>query len=214
MKPILRFDLGHVSMKEKIHIKKLTFLYHLKNLQSGSLASEIFDLQVKYNFPGLITECRNLLKLYNLPDIVNSSPDLTKNQWKTRVKKHVKEKSAKMIKNELLSYSKLKKLGYDDDENLECKEYTRTMSLKDARTQFRIRSQMIDVKMNQKSNEKYARELWKCDFCMSIDSQAHIMWCPAFSPLREGRNLQNDLDLVHYFQEVMKIRENSKQFDL
>ena len=76
-KPILRFDLGHVSKKEKIHIKKLTFLYHLKNLQSGSLASEIFDLQVNYNFPGLITECRNLLKLYNLPDIVNSSPDLT-----------------------------------------------------------------------------------------------------------------------------------------
>ena len=65
---------------------------------------------------------------------------------------------------------------------------------------------MADFKMNFKSNEKYAKELWKCDYCMSVDSQAHIMWCPAFSSLREGKNLHCDKDLVSYIHEVMKFR--------
>ena len=69
---------------------------------------------------------------------------------------------------------------------------------------FRLRSHMANVKMNQKSDKRYANELWKCDFCLSIDSQSHIVWCPAFASLREGKNLANDLDLVKYFQAVMK----------
>ena len=64
---------------------------------------------------------------------------------------------------------------------------------------------MIDVKMNKKSDKKYANELWRCDFCQSIDSQAHIVWCPAFAPLREGKNLHDDEDLVDYFENVTKI---------
>ena len=67
-KPILRWDLGHLSMKEKIHAKKLNFLLHLKNLPNNSLAAEFYDIQVKLNFPGLVEECRNLLQNYNLPN--------------------------------------------------------------------------------------------------------------------------------------------------
>ena len=84
------------------------------------------------------------------------------------------------------------------------------MSLRKARTKFRIRSRMIGVKMNKKSDKKYANELWRCDFCQSIDSQAHIVWCPAFAPLREGKNLHDDEDLVDYFENVMKIRNETE----
>ena len=61
-----------------------------------------------------------------------------------------------------------------------------------------------------KSNQKYAAELWRCNECMSMDSQSHIVWCPAYAPLREGKNLNNDEDLVKYFQTVMKIREEKE----
>ena len=69
---------------------------------------------------------------------------------------------------------------------------------------------MLDLKMNRKSDQKYSDEMWKCDFCLSLDTQSHIIWCPAFASLREGKNLQNDMDLVTYFTAVMKIRENQK----
>ena len=62
--------------------------------------------------------------------------------------------------------------------------------------------------MNRKSDKKFANELWKCNYCLSIDSQSHIVWCPAFASLREGKNLNDDLDLVNYFQAVMRIRDS------
>ena len=42
--PILRFELGHTSMKEKIDQRKLNFIYHIKTLERGSLAGEMYDL--------------------------------------------------------------------------------------------------------------------------------------------------------------------------
>ena len=44
---LLRFDVGCLKMKEKIHKKKLNFLYHLRIMESESL---ILVLQVKYGF--------------------------------------------------------------------------------------------------------------------------------------------------------------------
>ena len=67
---------------------------------------------------------------------------------------------------------------------------------------------MIDTKFNKKSDKKYADELWRCDLCKSLDTQSHIIWCPALAPLREGKDLADDNDLVSYFEEVMKIRNN------
>ena len=37
--PILRFEVGSLTIKEKIHVKKLTFIHHLKCLVSGQWKS-------------------------------------------------------------------------------------------------------------------------------------------------------------------------------
>ena len=82
------------------------------------------------------------------------------------------------------------------------------MKLEDARTKFRLRCSMLrNVKMNQKSNQIFARQLLTCDQCGKIDSQSHIMWCPSLLSLREGLDVDNDLDVVRYYQKVMKLRE-------
>ena len=206
-KPLLRFDLGSLSVSEKIHIKKMNFLYHLKTLDSKSLASEFYELQVKLNFPGLVVECRRLLNLYGLPNIIDEKVNFSKECWKKLVKKAVMAKSEETIKKEMIEYSKLRQIG-TSSENLELKDYIKRMSLRNARMNFAIRSYMTDCKMNRKSDKAYAEKLWKCDYCKNLDSQSHILWCPAFSPLREGKSLSNDQDLVEYFKNVMKIREN------
>ena len=61
--------------------------------------------------------------------------------------------------------------------------------------------------MNRESDPTYAAELWKCDGCGNLDTQSHIIWCPGFAPLREGLDIDNDKDVIHYFQEVFKLRE-------
>jgi hypothetical protein len=206
--PMLRMDLGSINMKERIDQKKLNFLHHLKNLESESLAAEIYELQAKYNFPGLVSECRKLILLYGLPNIIDEQIILSRQKWKRLVKEAIKKKSEKAIRSKFQKYSKLRDKNYEV-ENLDLKPYIVEMKLREARTFFRIRSSMINVKMNMKSNAKYADALWKCDDCMSMDSQSHILWCPAYAPLREGKNLSNDMDLVNYYQAVIKIRDDN-----
>ena len=85
--------------------------------------------------------------------------------------------------------------------------YITEMSLHHARVNFRIRSEQIKVKLNQRSDAQNAKMLWKCSDCGIIDSQSHILWCPFYSELREGKSLDSDQDLVKYFIEVLKIRD-------
>ena len=97
------------------------------------------------------------------------------------------------------------------DENFETKQYLRESNLDDARLLFKYRSKMLDCKFNYKNDKQYSKELWKCDSCQSaIESQDHILWCPAYTDLREGKSIHNDKDLIVYFTEVMKIREKLK----
>ena len=73
------------------------------------------------------------------------------------------------------------------------------------------RSNMTNVKWNKRSDKQNQKSLWKCEECGNIDTQSHIVWCPSFASLREGKSLDNDADLVRYFQEVLKIREERSE---
>ena len=95
-------------------------------------------------------------------------------------------------------------------EILEEQSYLKEMSMADAQINFRIRSRMIDTMMNQQSDKTNANGLWKCNECGNVDSQSQIVWCPFFADLRVGKSLQNDVDFVHYFREVLKISEERR----
>ena len=83
------------------------------------------------------------------------------------------------------------------------------MKMKDAQIYFKFRTHMTDVKFNYKNDKKNYENLWKCESCLSaIETQSHILWCPAFSDLRIGKDIDNNKHLVDYLNEIMKIREN------
>ena len=210
--PMLRYDLGSLTMEERVIQGKLNFIHHLVSLrdvkESESLAGDIFDMQAKYSFPGLVTECREYIKTYKLPNIIDSKLNLSKFQWKNCIKAGMTENSEKSIKKEFSKYSKLINKNLEE-ESLQIKEYVKSMKLRDVRMLFRLRSGMVNAKMNRKNDKKYSMDLWRCDDCRSMDSQSHIIWCPAYAELREGKDLKCDQDLVKYYQQVMKIREES-----
>ena len=91
------------------------------------------------------------------------------------------------------------------------KEYIDTLKPGDARQVYKYRSFMYDVQWNYKSNPKYSNDLWHCSSCISaIESQQHVLFCPAYSTLREGRDITSDQDLAEYLQKVLIIREKLK----
>ena len=96
-------------------------------------------------------------------------------------------------------------------EDFEIKSYFTKLNVEQARLKFQIRSSMVKtVKMNYSSDPKYSHEMWKCSHCDLIDTQNHIIsTCNAYQHLRVNKNLENDHDLVKFFQEVLKMREDS-----
>ena len=79
--------------------------------------------------------------------------------------------------------------------------------MQDARVNFSLRSRMYECKMNFLNNPVFKAEMWRCDSCQScVDSQSHILYCPAYQQLREGKSLSSDQDIVSYFKEVLAIR--------
>ena len=182
------------------------------NLEESSLANEIFVLQKNHNLPGFVKEGHQLLEKFSLPNIIDQKQKISKLQWKQRVRKALYEHYGNHLKTQISQYSKLKD-GPMASEDFEEKPYLSKMSMLDARTLFRIRCKTNDLQMNQQNNKIYAKNLWKCSECGNIDTQSHIVWCPYFASLREGKSLDNDSDLVNYFTAVFKFREEKANND-
>ena len=70
---------------------------------------------------------------------------------------------------------------------------------------------MYDVAFNYKHQGNNAENLWMCSSCQSaIESQDHVLFCPAYAQLRQGKNLDSDRDLSDYLMKVLIIREKLK----
>ena len=119
-----------------------------------------------------------------------------KNMKKVRL--HCKNK----LLNKISNYSKVKD-GPVVTEEFNKKSYFDTLTMEGVRNNFKFRSKMTDVKFNYRSKKENSSVLWKCSSCMSaIETQVHILWCPSYSSLREGKSLDND-----YIKKVLTIRE-------
>ena len=192
-------------MKFRIMSKKLNFLWHLKNLKEGTLANEVFQVQMKQNLPGLVRECSEWISSLKLPNIFEV--EITKPQWKRLVKQTIKKENESDLRIKMKSYAKLK---YSDmmKDKCEIKPYIKDLSVIDARQIFKKKSSMSRfVKMNYMNEARYVKDLWLCDSCqISTDSMDHVTWCPSYRELRKGRNMDDDKDMAKYLHDVMSIR--------
>ena len=87
-KGALLWDLGGILMKHRINSKKLNFIFHIINMDKSSLSSQVYELQEKLNLPGLVRECKEIIKDLNLPNIFQVK--MSKYQWKEKVKSAIK----------------------------------------------------------------------------------------------------------------------------
>ena len=79
------------------------------------------------------------------------------------------------------------------------------------RTIFRYRVELFDAKINLKNNPKYKAEGYLCDSCESKtekEDTRHILFCPAYAPIRENKSLNCDQDLAEYLKKVLEVRTN------
>ena len=84
---------------------------------------------------------------------------------------------------------------------------------------FKINSKMTPtIQMNFQSDAEFASQFWTCSGCADgdlakevvgcRDTQQHVLICPGYAEFREGKNLNVDKDLVKYFSQVIKLRQD------
>ena len=204
-RPALGWETKSVGMIHRLNKMKLNLAYHIKTLDEGDLANQVLEEQIKYEWPGLASEVRELCKELEIDNIMDEKPTVSKASWKNTVNKAVHKQNEKELRQSIENYSKLDDL--QGDKHWEIKDYLKTLTMSEARVNFSLRAKMFPCKLNYSSDPKNSSELWKCDSCTSsIDSQSHILWCPAYSKLREGKTLDNNRDVIRYFQKVLQIR--------
>ena len=203
-RPALCWDTTTLLMDVRVKKAKLALLHHVQSLEDDCLAKEIYSEQLSAGWPGLVTECRDIIKEWDIPDIINQDQHISSKEWKRIIRQEAKIQNEKMLLEDISKKSKLSEMI---NETYELKPYLSEMKMNDARLNFALRSRMVKCKMNYFNDPKYRAEMWRCDSCRTcIDSQSHILYCPAYQKLREGKNLNSDQDVVTYFREVLRIR--------
>ena len=70
------------------------------------------------------------------------------------------------------------------------------------------------IKSHFFNDKKYSTQLWRCSKdCSKIDTIEHVAYsCPKYEHLKHNRDIvNNDVDLVEFFQEVLKLRDENQR---
>ena len=114
-RPAIFFDTGSITMEFEIMKRKLNLVHHIKNLDDNCLAKEIYNEQIRNNWPGLTKECEEFCESLNIPNVITT--EMTKGAWKNKVKQAIKEKNSQNLKDKMDKYSKLEEMRQEENAN-------------------------------------------------------------------------------------------------
>ena len=207
-KAALIWDCAGMKMEYRIMQRKLEFLNYIVHLPPDSLAYQILETQEQKKYPGLLKECEEFVSQLKIPNPMKIK--IPKREWKKIVKKAVLKTNEEELKEDIMNYKKLRSSPMASEEFFR-RPYISSLTLKKCRTMFKFRSSMTEhVKMNQKSNPAYSKDLWKCEECGNQDLNSHLLWCPGYAELRGKEDLVDDDSLCSYLQKIFMMR-NEKE---
>ena len=198
-KVALRSETGLMSIKLRIYKRKCMLVHHIKNLGKKTLARQIYEEQRAFMFPGLAREVSTICSELGIEDVNDTG--MEKNMLKKILQRACEEKDEKELKEKMVNKTaKLK------NEDCRLKTYMKEKSLKQVRDTFRVRTNLVEgFRANFKN--MYERNNLECQGCGgAMDDQTHAMQCSAYTDLREGLDMEKDVDLVLYFRRVMESR--------
>ena len=175
-------------------------------MSDDSLAKQVFNEQIQNEWPGLTKEVKNICYEWCVRDVTKKWQSEPKaNEWKEVLKKAAHVQNSKSLLKKMMKMSKLEEY-IDSEEEYEIKDYVKDLNMHDARVNFKLRSKMFPCKDNFRSDPVNVASKWLCKACEVVDSQSHILTCPAYQQLREGKSLDSEKDVIEYYRKVMVIR--------
>ena len=165
-------------------------MHYILSQGSDKLIFKVFETQNKYrNKKDWVTRVENDLLELDMNVTFANIQKMSKTTWKNMVRSTIQQKTFKKLENKKQTHSKVKNLKYI---RLEMQEYLKPHDVKNVNKEvtqniFRIRSKVINVKMNRKNQY----ETYECKVCLVEDgSQEHIYECKMIWDLKQKNNME------------------------
>ena len=198
-------DTGTLPIHYEIHIKQLTFLHHILNLEDMDPVRVTYTQQLKYPYePNWGNAVIKLKEIYGIDEGDDYIQDVSKENWKNLVKKKVYSHAFEQMREKASQQKSAQKLVYS---KLKIQEYMTKLPSENARKVFHIRSGTIDLRGHRKY--KYGDNT-SCRLCgAEIESVNHVVnECPGVT--RKGGevdSLSTDCD------ELLEVSRRCMNFD-
>ena len=198
-----------VRTKWRIWQEKLLLVKRLQKQKAASLSRVIYEEQVKLGWPGLAEEATEICGKLGLKNV---NLHIVK---KEEIKNAVFYNHYGNMKDKIMESKKLENISHEDFTKEQ--GYLHGKSVDRCRTEFRIRTEMLDsFKDNYRAKNRTLErgqedsdpglQCEYCDLPSSRDSQAHCLRCPAWQKHRADLDLSFIEDLVTYFRRVLAER--------
>ena len=176
-------ELGVLPLSSIIHIRQLSYLHHILQLDRNDPVRRIYDEQMSLPFEkNWGNQTKKLISMYNLEDLDPSK--MSPAAWKQRVKTKVSDYVFQKLVDEAKSKSKTKHLTYS---KFTLQPYMEHYNPKTVSTISKIRSRNVECKANRKSSS----ENLQCRLCgEEEETQQHIINC---SKIRSDEEPELDL---------------------
>ena len=219
-KEILYLELGLLPLRDIIQQRRLNFLHYILTQGPNSIMLKVFETQQKYKTKkDWVTSIENDLKELDLNASFENIKEMSKAKWKSMVRNSIVQKTFKRLEEMKETHSKVKNLKYV---KLEMQDYlmpnpTENMNKELVQNIFKIRSKVMNVKMNRKNQF----ETHECEVCFEVnETQEHLYECKEIWKLRNEIYMENPkyeeilygnvhtkVKVARIFLENMKIRE-------
>ena len=224
-KEMLFLELGLQPLRDLIRQRRLNFLHYILTQGADSMIFKVFNKQSQNRQKkDWVTTVLKDLELVGLNVTFADIQAMNKTKWKNIVKLHIREKSLQNLQEIKQKHSKVKELKHV---KLEMQKYLLPnkyeSSKEDIQSIFKIRSRVLDLKMNLKG----IYDTYECEVCLKEEeSQKHIYECTEIWKIREinhenipkYENILNGdvlemIEVAKIIQANMKIQEKAKDKD-
>ena len=164
--------------------------------------------QERLQFPSLRDEISHFLAKFEVFEVSTFS----KREWKEFVRRKIVQLNREYLIEWCQKYKKLDQLSLSIEE-FGLKDYFSILSLDQARVKFRERAKCLRTcKLHYPSDWLNIKTMFKCRHCEDIDSgDGHWKTCSGYKHLRDNKNLDDISQLISYYQEVIKMRDEDEQ---
>ena len=207
----LLWDFGILDMGLHVWIEKLMILLHIRRLGEETLAGKVYQEQRTNKWPGLVKEADQICDELSVENV--QSTKLSAKVYRAKLVQACHKMNEKRLKKQAEGKIKCERIN---DEKYGKKSYIENSKIHNVRQMFKTRYGLLPFAGNYSRDKRFSRTDWLCRCGRAKEEEQHLVSgnCEVYGEIRAAYpNLNNDEQLVKFFNEVLAMRDKLEEED-